>query len=200
MSDTNILPGKHYGDSFTRAKQSLKYGTPMDPDEDEWEGNEPSREELIGEFGSDYDSAHSFDDVLIGASTYTTWKPHTLPHPSIDWSSIALHPPSYIGPRGGNDDEKNLKEIIQSMDLTDSTWLLLSHEDHNSLVLEAKKDLDSIEEQSGGYLDAGETMNYMKRCRHRFKAVLHHQDALHTEDGSIDGIRKMKRMKISETK
>jgi len=124
-----------------------------------------------------------------------SFEPRTLPHSSVDWAEVALCPPKcYIGPRNGND-KKHLKEIVQSMafELSDFTTMqLLSIDDQNNLLELAKKDLDGMEKPPGGYLNAGDTIDYMKRCKYRLKVLLHQQSVSNGTDGSDDHEHKAK--------
>lgn len=206
MSDKDPPRGKHYGDRFTRAKRSWKYGVPMDPGEDDWEGNEPSREELMEQYGSDYDSAKSFCDDLSLKSDGAELEPNTFPHPlADDWYSIATQPPKFVGPvaHDEREDRKSLKEIVQNVDFMDPDLLTLTLEEKSALSLEAKKDLDSIETPKK-YLDASQTLEFMKRCKRRYKKALrtHHQAAKASlgTNSSVNGDNGAKRMKMSARK
>jgi len=64
MSESEEQQPKCCRGGFSRAWRFWKHGVPMESSEDDWEGNELTREEMIGEHGSDYDSSHSFFDWL----------------------------------------------------------------------------------------------------------------------------------------
>ena len=81
-------PPKCPKSGMSRVWQAFVYGVPMDSGEDEWEGDEPTREELINEYGSDYDSDYEWKKWIkqaqIDARRIENAKKHKHDHESKD--------------------------------------------------------------------------------------------------------------------